>query len=40
VLGHDAWAAAGIKPIGDWRDALARAFPAMLAGNRERSAAT
>jgi len=40
VLGHDAWAAAGIKPIGDWRDALARAFPAMLARNRERSAAT
>ncbi len=32
VLGHDAWTAAGIKPIGDWRDALNRAFPAMLAG--------
>lgn len=31
VLGHDAWLAAGIKPIGDWRDALDRAFPAMLA---------
>jgi len=31
VLGHDAWAAAGIAPIGDWRDALHRAFPAMLA---------
>jgi dTDP-4-dehydrorhamnose reductase len=31
VLGHDAWAAAGLKPIGDWRDALDRAFPAMLA---------
>lgn len=31
VLGHDAWEAAGIKPIGDWRDALMRAFPAMLA---------
>jgi dTDP-4-dehydrorhamnose reductase len=30
VLGHDAWAAAGIAPIGDWRDALERAFPAML----------
>ena len=31
VLGHDAWGAAGIEPIGDWRDALQRAFPAMLA---------
>lgn len=31
VLGHDAWVAAGIEPIGDWRDALERAFPAMLA---------
>ncbi len=30
VLGHDGWLAAGIKPIGDWRDALDRAFPAML----------
>jgi dTDP-4-dehydrorhamnose reductase len=30
VLGHDAWHAAGIEPIGDWRDALHRAFPAML----------
>jgi dTDP-4-dehydrorhamnose reductase len=33
VLGHDAWAAAGIAPIGDWRDALQRAFPAMLAAS-------
>lgn len=31
VLGHAAWAAAGIPPIGDWRDALRRAFPAVLA---------
>jgi dTDP-4-dehydrorhamnose reductase len=31
VLGHDAWHAAGIEPIGDWRDALHRAFPAILA---------
>jgi dTDP-4-dehydrorhamnose reductase len=31
VLGHAAWAAAGIAPIGDWRDALQRAFPAVLA---------
>ena len=31
VLGHQAWHAAGIEPIGDWRDALHRAFPAILA---------
>ena len=33
VLGHDAWDAAGIAPIGDWRDALQRAFPALLAAS-------
>jgi dTDP-4-dehydrorhamnose reductase len=32
VLGHDAWRAAGIEPIGDWRDALDRAFPEVAAG--------
>jgi dTDP-4-dehydrorhamnose reductase len=32
VLGHGGWMAAGIEPIGDWRGALERAFPAMLAG--------
>jgi len=31
VLGHDAWGAAGIQPIGDWRDALHRALPAIIA---------
>ena len=31
VLSHDAWHAAGIQPIGDWKDALTRAFPAILA---------
>jgi dTDP-4-dehydrorhamnose reductase len=31
VLGHDAWAGAGIEPIGDWRLALRRAFPALVA---------
>jgi dTDP-4-dehydrorhamnose reductase len=31
VLGHDAWAGAGLEPIGDWRLALHRAFPALLA---------
>jgi dTDP-4-dehydrorhamnose reductase len=30
VLGHDAWAKADIEPIGDWQDALRRAFPAIL----------
>lgn len=30
VLSHDAWKAAGIEPIGHWRDALHRAFPALL----------
>ncbi len=32
VLGHDAWAATGLAPIPDWRDALHRAFPALLSG--------
>jgi dTDP-4-dehydrorhamnose reductase len=31
VLGHDACAAAGIEPIGDWRLALRRAFPELVA---------
>jgi dTDP-4-dehydrorhamnose reductase len=31
VLGHEAWHAAGIAPIGDWRDSLNRALPAILA---------
>lgn len=30
VLGHDAWAKAGLEPIGDWRRALHRAFPDLL----------
>jgi dTDP-4-dehydrorhamnose reductase len=29
VLGHDAWHAAGIAPIGHWRDSIHRAFPAI-----------
>jgi dTDP-4-dehydrorhamnose reductase len=29
VLGHDAWKTAGVTPIGHWRDALHRAFPAL-----------
>jgi dTDP-4-dehydrorhamnose reductase len=31
VLGHDRWTAAGIAPIGHWRDSLRQAFPAILA---------
>jgi dTDP-4-dehydrorhamnose reductase len=31
VLGHDAWHAAGITPISDWKAALHRAFPAIAA---------
>jgi len=31
VLGHRAWAAAGIPVIGDWRDGLRQAFPALAA---------
>jgi dTDP-4-dehydrorhamnose reductase len=34
VLGHDAWAATGIPSIGHWRDALQRAFPALLDTSR------
>lgn len=34
VLGHGAWTAIGVKPIPNWRDALHRAFPAMLAALR------
>ena len=30
VLGHDAWAAAGLEPIGDWRLSLRKAFPSLL----------
>jgi dTDP-4-dehydrorhamnose reductase len=30
VLGHGAWRAAGIEPIGDWRDAFSRALPELL----------
>ena len=30
VLGHDAWTASGVPPIGDWRDALLEAFPRII----------
>jgi dTDP-4-dehydrorhamnose reductase len=31
VLAHNSWHAAGIQPISDWKDALHRAFPAIIA---------
>ena len=34
VLGHGAWAGPGIPPIGEWRTALRRAFPGLLAVQR------
>jgi len=30
VLGHDAWSAVGLQPIGDWRLSLRSAFPALV----------
>jgi dTDP-4-dehydrorhamnose reductase len=39
VLGHSAWAQAGIPPIGEWRTALARAFPDVLAEYQATAAA-
>jgi dTDP-4-dehydrorhamnose reductase len=34
VLGHGAWARLGVPPIGEWRMALHRAFPELLAAQR------
>ena len=34
VLGHGAWAGPGLRPIGEWRTALHRAFPGLLAAHR------
>jgi dTDP-4-dehydrorhamnose reductase len=39
VLGHDRWAGAGIPPISEWRTALHRAFPGLLAAQRAATAA-
>jgi len=33
VLGHDAWARAGLEPPGPWQAALERALPALTAGD-------
>jgi hypothetical protein len=32
VLGHDAWAKAGITPIGRWEEALSQALPVLTRG--------
>jgi dTDP-4-dehydrorhamnose reductase len=37
VLGHDAWAATGIEPIGDWRLALRRALPVLTGAGLSRT---
>jgi dTDP-4-dehydrorhamnose reductase len=37
VLGHDRWQAAGIEPIRSWSQALAEAFPHLLAAERPES---
>jgi len=34
VLGHGGWARLGVPPIGEWRAALHRAFPELLAAQR------
>jgi dTDP-4-dehydrorhamnose reductase len=34
VLGHGAWARLGVPPIGEWKTALHRAFPELLAAQR------
>ena len=34
VLGHDAWAGPRVRPIGEWRAALRRALPGLLAVQR------
>ncbi len=39
VLGHGAWATLAVPPIGDWRTALHRAFPDVLAAQRAAASA-
>jgi dTDP-4-dehydrorhamnose reductase len=40
VLGHGAWERCGLPPIGDWRAALRRAFPDLLAAQQTSAAAS
>lgn len=35
VLGHSAWAKAGLTPIDDWRDSLSRALPSLMTSEGE-----
>ena len=39
VLGHHAWADPGVPPIGEWRTALHRAFPELVAAQQAAAAA-
>ena len=39
VLGHSAWAGTGVPPIGEWRAALHRAFPDLVAVQRASASA-
>jgi dTDP-4-dehydrorhamnose reductase len=39
VLGHGEWERSGVPSIGDWRAALRRAFPDLLAAQQEAAAA-
>jgi len=39
VLGHDAWAAAGLGPLPGWQESLRRAFPGLLAAQTAPTAA-
>ena len=39
VLGHDAWVRLAVPPIGEWRTAVHRAFPELLAARRAAAAA-
>jgi dTDP-4-dehydrorhamnose reductase len=39
VLGHDAWAAAGLGPLPGWQESLRRALPGLLAAESAATAA-
>ena len=39
VLGHDAWAAAGLGPLPGWQESLRRALPGLLAAQAAPTAA-
>jgi hypothetical protein len=39
VLGHAAWAAAGLDPLPGWQESLRRALPGLLAAEAAAAAA-